>query len=63
MTLKLGKTVLIEIVSIVQKGLLHGVDISQQLREVEFEIDNDEPDTVRLTEEYVAKQADDAESY
>jgi hypothetical protein len=63
MALKMGKTVLIEIVAIVQKGLLQATDISQQLREVEFELDEQEPGTVRLSDYYVAKQADDAENF
>lgn len=63
MALKMGKTVLIEIVAIVQKGLLQGIDISQQLRDVEFEVDPEDPNTVRLSDEYVARRADDAESF
>lgn len=35
--MKLGKSVLLEIVAAVQKGLTEGVDISDQLRSLEME--------------------------
>lgn len=57
MALKLGKTVLIEIIAIVQKGLLEGMDISQQLRDVELELSGDpQNETVELAPEYVIRR-------
>lgn len=55
MGLKLGKTVLVEIVGILQKGLLSGVDVSQQLRDLELKIDDDALH-VELSDDFVARR-------
>jgi hypothetical protein len=63
MGLKLGKTVLIEIVSIVQRGMLDGIDISQELRNIEMQLSDDpHNETVELADEYVDRQKKIAES-
>lgn len=56
MALKLGKTVLVEIIAAVQRGMLEGIDISQQLRDLEMEVDPEDPTTVRLTEAYTSSR-------
>ena len=48
--MKLGKTVLVEIIDIVRQGLVEGADISQKLRDVEFE---DVCGNVELTAQYI----------
>lgn len=56
MGLRLGKTVLIEIMAIVQRGILDGIDISQKLREIDVEVDPEENGSVCLTEGYVERR-------
>jgi hypothetical protein len=60
MALKLGKTVLVEIVAILQRGLSQGIDISQQLRDIELETTED---TVELTQAYTDSRSSDPDSY
>ena len=40
--MKLGKNVLVEIVSIVQGGLVHQTDVSDDLRNIDLELEGDE---------------------
>jgi hypothetical protein len=53
--MKFGKHVLLQIVAIVQEGLVDGKDISQQLRDVEVVVDPGDPDRVTLDPEYFKK--------
>lgn len=39
--MKFSKNVLLKIVDIVRNGLVNGVDISEQLRELELRVDKD----------------------
>ncbi len=50
--MKLGKSVLLEIVAIVQEGLVNGSDVSQALRSIDLEV-VEESDTVELSEAYL----------
>jgi len=53
--MKLGTDVLIEIMSIVQKGLMGQIDVSQQLRELDLKVQKEtvqDPGILLLTEEY-----------
>jgi len=60
MALKLGKTALVEIVGILQKGLAQGIDISQALRDMEMEeVDG----ALELTSDYVARREGVDESW
>jgi hypothetical protein len=61
MALKLGKTVLVEIVAIVQRGLTQGIDISQQLRDIE--LDDPSDGTIELTQAYVDRRDSDPDLY
>jgi hypothetical protein len=60
--MKLSAEVLLEIVSIVQKGILEGVDVSDMLREIDLDVPNcDLGSTYKtsellLTEEYKYKR-------
>jgi hypothetical protein len=63
MAMKMGKTVLIEVLNVVRIGFAKMTDISQLLRDVEFEEDPEEPGTVRLTKEYESSRNDDPESF
>lgn len=47
--MKLGKSVLLEIVAAVQKGLTEGVDISEQLRAIEVCVHEGAVETVKST--------------
>jgi hypothetical protein len=60
MALKLGKTVLVEIVAILQRGLSQGIDISQQLRDIDLESAGE---TVELTQEYSDRRDSDPDNY
>jgi hypothetical protein len=55
--MKLGKTVLLEIMDIVRKGLAEGIDVSQALREIDVHtVDADSGSyagTVELSTAYV----------
>jgi hypothetical protein len=60
MALKLGKTVLVEIVAILQRGLSQGIDISQQLRDIDLDLSGE---TVELTQEYSDRRDSDPDNY
>ena len=51
--MKLGQIVLLEIVSIVQQGILMGQDISQKLRNLDLELDEKHDDTLTLSFSYL----------
>lgn len=51
--MKLGKTVLLEIVDIVREGLLTGNDISQGLRDIDVVVETKTEDLVELSGDYV----------
>lgn len=51
--MKFSKQVLIEIMAIVQDGLMTGSDVSQALRDLDLEVDGDHLD---LSREYLAVQ-------
>ena len=55
--MKLGPSVLLEIVSIVQKGLVQRKDISEQLREIDVEQETD-GESVRLSVKYIEEHPD-----
>lgn len=57
--MRFGPTVLLEIVSIVQNGLLKGQDVSQALREVEVIVDPKDPDLLRLSDEYMETRVEE----
>lgn len=50
--MKLGKSVLVEIVAILQVGLTEGKDISQMLRDIDLDVDL-EKQVVELSEGYL----------
>ena len=52
--MKLGKSVLLEIVDLVREGLMTGTDISQKLRELDVTVVDSagEPPRVELSVEY-----------
>ncbi|MFA5750421.1 MAG: hypothetical protein WC895_04320 [Candidatus Shapirobacteria bacterium] len=53
--MKLGKSVLVEIIAIVQEGLLCGDDVSQRLRDIEVVVVEGVagPEEVELTQGYI----------
>ena len=58
--MKLGKSVLLELIAIVQTGLVEGRDISEMLRELDVVVSYDgnvfpEDDTLELSAGYIAK--------
>ena len=61
--MKLGKTVLVEIVAIVQEGFSKGIDISQKLRDIDVNVLHgdveDDGDTIELTTEYIKNREQD----
>lgn len=58
--MKLGPDVLVEIVSIVQEGIMKGEDISQRLRDIDldlsFKATEEEPDLLKLSQNYLNSQ-------
>lgn len=66
--MKLGKTVLLEIVNIVQEGLTKGVDISQRLRDLDLQVapgsrvDQSE-DVLELSKGYVSSRDSDPDTF
>ena len=52
--MRFGKDVLLEIVAIVQDGLVNGTDVSEKLRQVDVQVATDAPDSdyVSLSDEY-----------
>ena len=56
--MKLGPSVLLEIVSIVQHGLTTGDDVSQKFRDIDVVVDADDDTKVRLSSEYIAAHPD-----
>lgn len=53
--MKLGKSVLLEIVAIVQEGIFSGADISGHLREIDVTVSGSSQDEVELSEAYTKK--------
>lgn len=60
--MKLGKDVLLEIVSVVQDGLINGVDISERLRSVDVEISVGGEEVILSTEYVEQRQQVEAEN-
>lgn len=58
--MKLGKTALLEIVNIVQEGLVKGVDISQRLRDLDLE---EKEGALETSKTYVSAKASDPDSF
>jgi hypothetical protein len=52
MGMKLGKTVLVEIMSILQLGLSKGTDVSQCLRDIRVDVSPEDTGSVELAPEY-----------
>lgn len=66
--MKLGKTVLLEIVNIVQEGLTKGVDISQRLRDLDLQVSpgsrvDQSEDVLELSKGYVSTRDSDPDSF
>ncbi len=66
--MKLGKTVLLEIVNIVQEGLTKGVDISQRLRDLDLSVSpgsrvDQSEDTLELSKDYIKARNSDPDSF
>jgi hypothetical protein len=59
--MKFGPSVLLEIVAIVQEGLVKGVDISQRLRDIEVSVGND--GNLHLSDDYIDKVNADPEKF
>lgn len=53
--MKFGKDVLLEIVAIVQDGLVNGTDVSQKLREIDVKVESDGT-VVTLSDEYMSRK-------
>lgn len=59
--MKFGPDVLIEIISIVQKGMMGGSDVSQSLREIDVSVDTSSQRLI-LSSDYVRKYSQTSES-
>ncbi len=49
---KLGNTVLLEIVRLVQNGMTENTDVSQSLRDIRMELDDEDSSDLQLTKKY-----------